>query len=209
MKLVERPAVIVLALAPGARLERRGVAGAGSSSGAAPLDAEVLALTLRHAVMSDLPVTVVTTEALATVARLQVAARDVLVLSAGPVSSAVGRAIAAGIIGRPVADGWLLLPGDMFAVTPETLREVAGAIKQQTVVVASHKGRRGHPVGFSAELYSELSRLTTDEGARRLLARYPAHEVEVEDPAVLTGPSLLVDRKSGAQALSVPGALAG
>ncbi|HNJ82567.1 MAG TPA: nucleotidyltransferase family protein, partial [Piscinibacter sp.] len=48
-----------------------------------------------------------------------------------------------------------------------------------------HKGVRGHPVGFSAELYSELVTLRGDEGARRLVARYPAIGVEVDDPGVL------------------------
>ena len=35
------------------------------------------------------------------------------------------------------------------------------------------------------ELYSELVTLSGDEGARRLVARYPAHGVEVDDPGVL------------------------
>jgi molybdenum cofactor cytidylyltransferase len=53
------------------------------------------------------------------------------------------------------------------------------------VVFAQHKGVRGHPVGFAAELYSELTALRGDEGARRLAARYPAIGVEVDDPGVL------------------------
>ena len=40
-------------------------------------------------------------------------------------------------------------------------------------------------MGFAAELYSELVRLTGDEGARRLVARYPAFGLEVEDAGVL------------------------
>ena len=50
---------------------------------------------------------------------------------------------------------------------------------------AEHRGRRGHPVGFAAELYSELVKLQGDEGARRIIARYPAVGLEVADPAVL------------------------
>ena len=50
---------------------------------------------------------------------------------------------------------------------------------------AQHQGRRGHPVGFSAELFSDLVQLTGDEGARRLIARYPSRGVEVADPGVL------------------------
>ena len=40
-------------------------------------------------------------------------------------------------------------------------------------------------MAFSAELYSELIGLTGDEGARRLVARYPSFAVEVNDPGVL------------------------
>ena len=53
------------------------------------------------------------------------------------------------------------------------------------MVFAQHRGRRGHPVGFSAELYSELVRLSGDDGARRVMARYPAHGEELDDPGVL------------------------
>ena len=50
---------------------------------------------------------------------------------------------------------------------------------------AQYQGRRGHPVGFAAELYSELMMLSGDEGARRIVARYPAIGVDVDDPGVL------------------------
>ena len=68
---------------------------------------------------------------------------------------------------------------------PATLQVVARALDQHPVAFAQHTGRRGHPVGFAAELYSELAQLRGDEGARRLVARYPAHAVEVDDPGVL------------------------
>jgi molybdenum cofactor cytidylyltransferase len=53
------------------------------------------------------------------------------------------------------------------------------------VAYAQYQGRRGHPVGFAAELYSELMMLSGDEGARRIIARYPAVGVDVDDPGVL------------------------
>ena len=40
-------------------------------------------------------------------------------------------------------------------------------------------------MGFGAELFSELVMLKGDEGARRLLARYPTAAVELDDPGVL------------------------
>jgi molybdenum cofactor cytidylyltransferase len=39
-------------------------------------------------------------------------------------------------------------------------------------------------VGFSTELYSELMALQGDEGARRIVARYPAQPIAVDDPGV-------------------------
>ena len=68
---------------------------------------------------------------------------------------------------------------------PTTLLAVSRALDHHPVAYAQHKGRRGHPVGFGAELYSELVTLSGDEGARRLVARYPAHGVEVDDGGVL------------------------
>jgi molybdenum cofactor cytidylyltransferase len=40
-------------------------------------------------------------------------------------------------------------------------------------------------VGFAAELYSELVQLDGDDGARRIVARYPGVGVELDDPGVL------------------------
>jgi molybdenum cofactor cytidylyltransferase len=70
-------------------------------------------------------------------------------------------------------------------VQTATLHAVAEQLEHHPVVYAQHHGRRGHPVGFGAELYSELAHLSGDDGARRLVARYPAFGVEVDDPGVL------------------------
>lgn len=179
-----RPAVIVLAAGKGARFlgaDHKLVQSLGTGT--------VLGTTLRHAILSQLPLVVVTTEALADVARRSVAARDVVVLPDGDPSPpgllGMGYSIAAGVSARPDASGWLILPADMPLVQPTTLQAVAKQLESHPVVYAQHKGRRGHPVGFSAELYSELVLLTGDEGARRLVARYPALGVEIDDPGVL------------------------
>src|ERR1700712_1231768 len=82
------------------------------------------------------------------------------------------------------AAGWGLR-GAFPRVRPASLRAVAAALDLQPIAFAQHRGRRGHPVGFGAELFSELMMLKGDEGARRLLARYPTAAVEVDDPGVL------------------------
>lgn len=149
--------------------------------------AAVLHLTLRHAIASRLPVLVVTTAELAPLAHEEVATRDVIVVPhAAPVRGrGMGDSIAAGVVARGDAPGWLLLPADMPRVQPATIAAVARGLDGHPVAFAQHQGRRGHPVGFSAEMYSELAGLTGDEGARRLVARYPARAVEVDDPGVL------------------------
>jgi molybdenum cofactor cytidylyltransferase len=57
-----------------------------------------------------------------------------------------------------------VLPGDMPLVQSATLLAVANALDHHPVAYAQHRGRRGHPVGFGAELYSELVTLSGDEG---------------------------------------------
>jgi len=182
--MTSRPAVVVLGAGRGSRF------GASRHKLAQTLGGStVLGSTLRNAVASQLSVVAVVTSALAAEARRFVAARDVVVLpevgSDRQLPLGMGFSIANGVSARPDATGWLVLPGDMPMVRGETLRAVAEALAQHPVAYAQHQGRRGHPVGFGSELYSELVRLSGDEGARRLVARYPAHAVDVDDPGVL------------------------
>jgi len=179
------PALIVLAAGRGSRFsgaEHKLAQPLGSST--------VLGTTLRHAIETHLAVVVVTTEPLADMARRSVAARDVVVLpvvgsAATNATLGMGYSIAAGVGARPDAHGWMILPGDMPLVRPASMLAVARQLEHHPVVYAQHKGRRGHPVAFSAELYSELTELSGHEGARRLIARYPAIGVEIDDPGVL------------------------
>jgi molybdenum cofactor cytidylyltransferase len=178
------PSVIVLAAGRGSRFA------AASHKLAAPLGEEsVLEATLRHAIESRLHVVVVTTSAFAELARSSVAARDVVVVpevgSDGQPGVGMGHSIAAGVSARPNDGGWLILPGDMPLIQPGTLQAVARLLDAHPVVYAQHRGQRGHPVGFAAELYSELVSLTGDEGARRVIARYPAYGIELDDPGIL------------------------
>ena len=97
----------------------------------------------------------------------------------------MGASIATGVAARPQAAGWLVLPGDMPMVKASTLLQVAAGLAQHAVVYAQYRGRRGHPVAFGAELFSDLVQLSGDEGARRVMARYPSFGIEVDDPGVL------------------------
>jgi molybdenum cofactor cytidylyltransferase len=165
----------------------------------------VLATTVAHALETQLPVVVVTTEALAPRLAQQLATRDIVVLSAAQAARGMGASIATGVAERAGAAGWLVLPGDMPLVRPATLLAVASALAHHPAVYAQYRGRRGHPVAFGAELYSELVQITGDEGARRILLRYPSHGEEVDDPGVLmdidTPADLAALRKAAAPVL--------
>ena len=182
--MTSRPAVVVLAAGRGSRFDAQRHKLEQSLGGST-----VLARTLRNAVASHLSVVAVVTPPLANEARRFVAARDVVVLpevgSDRSLPLGMGFSIANGVSARPDASGWLVLPADMPMVRPETMQAVAHALEEHPVAYAQHLGRRGHPVGFGSELYSELVKLSGDEGARRLVARYPAHGVEVDDAGVL------------------------
>ncbi len=179
-----QPVIVVLAAGRGSRFAGQShklVQNLGSAS--------VLGQTIGHAIQSRLPVVVVTTQPLAAEATRWVARRDVVVLpevgSPGSGPLGMGFSIAAGVAARSDGGGWLVLPGDMPLVRPSSLVRVAQGLAQHAVVFAQHRGRRGHPVGFAAELFSELVQLTGDEGARRLMARYPSQGIELDDPGVL------------------------
>ena len=146
----------------------------------------VLVRTLRNAIASEMAVVLVISEALIAEAKGLVAPQDMVVVDARSQTGwGMGDSIAAGVSIHASATGWLVLPADMPLVRPSSLRAVAAALDQQPIAFAQHRGRRGHPVGFGAELFSELVMLKGDEGARRLLARYPTAAVELDDPGVL------------------------
>jgi molybdenum cofactor cytidylyltransferase len=178
------PVVIVLAAGAGSRFE-----GQGHKLTQALGDTTVLGATLRQVIASRLRLVVVTTSALRDMVKSWVATQDVVVVPSGSPGNGehlgMGYSIAAGVRSRGDASGWLVMPGDMPLVRPATLRTVAAALGHHSVAFAQYQGQRGHPVAFSAELYSELAVLAGDQGARRILARYPAAAVEVDDPGVL------------------------
>jgi len=175
------PAVVVLAAGAGSRY--RGTRHKLSE----PLGGDsVLVRTLRNAIASEMSVVLVISQALAAEAQGLVPPEDMVVVDTRHHTRwGMGDSIAAGVSIHASATGWLVLPADMPLVRPGSLRAVADALDQQPIAFAQHRGRRGHPVGFGAELFSELVMLKGDEGARRLLARYPTAAVELDDPGVL------------------------
>lgn len=176
----QRPTIVVLAAGRSSRF------GGAAHKLEQPLAAStVLGTTLSRVIASGCPFIVVTTGRLLPLVLAEAARRDVLLLSDDEARRGVGHSIAAAVAERPDAAGWLVLPGDMPLIATASILAVAQALQEHPVAYAQYRGRRGHPVGFDAELFSELAALDGDEGARRVVARYPAHAVEVDDAGVL------------------------
>ena len=98
----------------------------------------------------------------------------------------MGDTIAAAVRATRDAPGWLVLPGDLPLVQPQTLRSVAQALGHSAVVVPLHAGRRGHPVGFSAVCGAALAPQQGPRGAARVLRSHPTTERAVDDVGVVT-----------------------
>ena len=191
-----RPTIVVPAAGFGSRF------GGPLHKLAQPFDgATVLGTTVRHAIESQLPVVVLTTAELAPLVSGLLAMRDIVVLSEAEAARGMGATIATGVAERSGAPGWLVLPGDMPLVQPGTLLAVASALEQHPVAYAQYRGRRGHPVAFAAELYSELIQLSGDDGARRVMLRYPAHGQDVDDAGVIQDVDTPADLESARGAM--------
>lgn len=100
----------------------------------------------------------------------------------------MGTSLAAGVGAAASAAGWLVALADMPWIRPATMVAIAGALYTGAALVAPiHRGRRGHPVGFTAQWRGKLEALEGDQGARYLLARHVGELVllPTSDPGVL------------------------
>ena len=99
--------------------------------------------------------------------------------------SGMGDSIAAGVTATADACGWLILPGDLPLIRPDTLHLVASRLMTlpagQQTVQPRFEGLRGHPVGFRRACGEALRALRGDEGARGVLAQWPPTMLSVDD----------------------------
>lgn len=100
----------------------------------------------------------------------------------------MGASLACAVRARPEACGWLVALADMPWIAPATILRVAAAVTAGGIVVAPfHDGQRGHPVGFGAACFAELSMLTGDDGAKSIVTakRDRITRIDVDDPGIL------------------------
>ena len=93
--------------------------------------------------------------------------------------------------------GWLVLPGDLPLIQPDSLCRVAAALPSHAVVLPEFQGLRGHPVGFSAACLAELEALSGDGGAAAVVRRHQARggccSLRLDDPGIVTDIDTLDD----------------
>ncbi len=101
----------------------------------------------------------------------------------------MGDSIAAAVRATARAGGWLILPGDLPLVRPQTLQAVAAALAGHAVVLPHYRGQRGHPVGFAASCRDALLLLHGPQGAALVVRAQatvrPVAHLELEDPGVV------------------------
>lgn len=100
----------------------------------------------------------------------------------------MGASLAAAVAASADADGWLVALADMPLIRSATVAAVANALRARAMLAAPvYHGRRGHPVGFSAQLRPQLLALDADVGAREILrsAGNRLVNIEVDDSGIL------------------------
>jgi molybdenum cofactor cytidylyltransferase len=87
----------------------------------------------------------------------------------------------------PECEAALICLGDMPFVQAETFDTLAVTHAGQAALFPTYEGQRGNPVLLDRSLFSDIQRLTGDEGARKLLKAIPDQvgEVAVDDPGIL------------------------
>ena len=113
----------------------------------------------------------------------------------------MGDSIAAGVRATADAGGWLVLPGDLPLIAPASLRAVAAALADASLVLPFHEGTRGHPVGFAAEHGPALQALSGAEGAAAIVRASRPLRLDLADPGIVTDIDTVADLARAEQAL--------
>ena len=93
----------------------------------------------------------------------------------------MGASIATGVAATANAPGWLILPADLPLVQADSLRRVAEALAQHTVVAPWVQDQRGHPVGFGAACREALLALSGDQGAKSVMQAHAPWRLDLDD----------------------------
>lgn len=117
----------------------------------------------------------------------------------------MGDSIAAAVRATADAPGWLILPGDLPLLRPDTLRAVASAPAAWNVVVPVVDGQRGHPVRFAACCGPALMRLQGAQGAAAVVRAHGPTLWPMDDPGCTFDIDTLQDLARAEQWLAAAG----
>lgn len=137
---------------------------------------------LSHAARSGLPVQVITRP---DYVFIQQTCQQMQIACAQVASRSLGETLAAGVRLRDDWDGWVVLLADMPRVSPAIIRRVSQALQQHPSARPFWRGQPGHPVGFARATRDALLQLSQEEGARRVLQRFPPYAIPCDDPGVV------------------------
>lgn len=92
------------------------------------------------------------------------------IVTCAEAKAGMGASIACGVKASLEADAWIIALADMPFIQLATIQKLVNLLHQGKAVVApKYQERRGHPVGFSQTFRTQLTQLTGDMGARKLL----------------------------------------
>lgn len=156
---------------------------------------DTLDSTLRLSLASGLPTLLIAPKTVGTQARQLLSGNSVIDLPEDESDNLdptdrFAHSIVTGVLSSANANGWLMLPANTPMLKADTLRKVAEAMTTQSVVYPQYRKIPGNPIGFSSEFFSELIRMQTERDFARLIARYPAQGIDVDDPGVLISDQL-------------------
>lgn len=103
--------------------------------------------------------------------------------------------------------GYVIALADMPYIAPTTIQAVANRLSHVGgIVIPTFEGKRGHPVGFSANYHDDLLRLSGDEGAKSIVKTH-ADAVTLlacEDAGILADIDTLADLSNFADKVAQP-----
>jgi molybdenum cofactor cytidylyltransferase len=89
----------------------------------------------------------------------------------------------------PASEAAIVNLVDHPLVTAETIQALIAAFRRTPtpILIASYRGRRGHPVLFSSGVYGELLAAPLDQGAKAVVRKDPTRvrEIPLDDPGIL------------------------
>ena len=193
--IMERlPTLLVLASTPCIAKAEASTAPHIASTHSALSAFDTLDSTLRLGLASGLPILLVAPKTIGAQARKLLSGNSVIDLpeyesNKLEPTDCFAQAVVTGVLSSANSNGWLLLPANTPMLKTDTLKRVAEAMTTQSVVYPQYRQIPGNPIGFSSEFFSELIRMQTERDFSRLIARYPAQGIDVDDPGILLGMS--------------------